>query len=454
MADFHLVGNVLADCAVVIVQVEQEVAGRFDLQRAECHGLRRLDVLDGQMLALRDDVLHLVELQAVEHRLHPIHYIIYKAFREDSNEQSRHQTRQPAALPGHRDVTLAAMLPLPYLRSDEESVERLEERVLQAFEPSLPGYLVEGEYVDEDALVHLDVPERGFREAGAIHTDLHEEERRVRLRVGCLQEEAVAKLLGSDFSKTLIVGTHHANVDVVVPRQYLLPEVRTDSRPARHEVADAMLPADAVHLGKRRVERFLKLLKFLLLVIHLLVLVSSPLGELEGGNLLRAQGIHVFHLAGPFPVVSLGTEIVYHTHDDSLLGAWHDGASELPLPVMRQHAMDDSLRLLLVHSLVVEDIIQPVSADVDVSEQIHVWQRLALLAVFAHLAAVVEEYRKDAMFHFHLIWQTGIKSLEHPQHLVRMVQQPAGIGVMHRCGSRIDAERLVKTCGKFLDDAH
>ena len=54
-------------------------------------------------------------------------------------------------------------------------------------------------------------------------------------------------------------------------KKYLLPEVRADGRSACHEVADAMLPADAVHLGERLVERCLKLLKFLPAVVHFLL---------------------------------------------------------------------------------------------------------------------------------------------------------------------------------------
>ena len=253
----------------MVVKVKQEVARSTDLQRAKLNGLRLDDVLDRQMLASGDDVLHLVEPRAVEHRLHPIHYIIYMAFAEERDEQPREQTWQPASLPWLRDVALAAMFPLPDFRGDEEAVEEEDGLLLQLLKPTLPGYLVEREDIDVDALVHLDVAERGLREAGAIHADLHKEERRVRLRVGCLEEEAVTEFLLRHLGETLIVVPHHAHIDVVVPGQYLLPEVRADGRSARHEVADAMLPADAVHLSKRLIERSLQPLKLLLTVLHL-----------------------------------------------------------------------------------------------------------------------------------------------------------------------------------------
>ena len=253
----------------MVVKVEQEVARSTDLQRAKLNGLRLDDVLDRQMLASGDDVLHLVEPQTVEHRLHPIHYIIYMAFAEERDEQPREQAGQPASLPWLRDVALAAMFPLPDFRGDEEAVEEEDGLLLQLLEPTLLGYLVEGKDIDVDALVHLDVSERGLREAGAIHADLHKEERRVRLRVGCLEEEAVTKFLLRHLGETLIVVPHHAHINVIVPGQNLLPEVRADGRPARHEVADAMLPADAVHLSKRLIERSLQPLKLLLTVLHL-----------------------------------------------------------------------------------------------------------------------------------------------------------------------------------------
>ena len=272
MADFHLVGNVLANCSVMVYEVEQEIARSADLQRTECDGLRLLDVFDGKTLALGDDVLTLGQRLAVECRLHTIHYIIYRAFAEQGNEQSREETRQPTSLSRLRDVAFAAMFPLPNLLGYEEAIEEEEYFVLQLLEPTLLGYIVERKYVDVDALMHLDVLERGFREAGAVYADLHKVERRVGLCVWSLQEEAFAQLLLRHFGKTLIVWSHHAYIHVVVPRQNLLPEVRANSRSACHEVTDAVLFADAIHFGKRSIESALKLLKFLLLIIHRLIL--------------------------------------------------------------------------------------------------------------------------------------------------------------------------------------
>ena len=87
------------------------------------------------------------------------------AFAEERDEHPREQTGQPASLPWLRDVALAAMLPLPDLRGDEEAVEEEDGLLLQSLYPALPGYLVEGEDIDVDALMHLDVSERGLREA-------------------------------------------------------------------------------------------------------------------------------------------------------------------------------------------------------------------------------------------------------------------------------------------------
>ena len=162
MADFHLIGDVLADLSVMVVEVEQEVARSADLQRTECNSLSLLDVFDGNSLALGDDILHFVKLLAVEHRLSPIHYIIYRAFAEDGDEQSCEEARQPTSLSGLRDVAFAAMFPLPNLCGDEETIKEENNFVLQLLEPLLLGNLVEGKDVDIDALVHLDMLESGF----------------------------------------------------------------------------------------------------------------------------------------------------------------------------------------------------------------------------------------------------------------------------------------------------
>ena len=141
------------------------------------------------------------------------------------------------------------MLPLPYLLGYEEAVQEEEYVVLKSLEPSLLGYPVEGKDIDVDALMHLNMLERGFREATSVHADLHEIEGRVRLGVRSLQEVAVAKLLLCNLGKAFVVRTHHSHIHIIVPRQNLLPEVRTNGCTTRHEVTDAMLPADAVHLA-------------------------------------------------------------------------------------------------------------------------------------------------------------------------------------------------------------
>ena len=249
MADIHFIGNVLPDLSVMIVQVEQEVSWSADLKRTKCYNLRLLDVFDRQMLALGDDVLHFAEFLAVERRLSPIHYIIYRAFAEDCDEQPREQARQPTSLSGLRNVAFATVLPLPNLLGDKEAVKEEEDFVLQPFEPLLLGNLVEGKDIDVDALMHLDMLERGFRETRAIYPDFHKVERRMRLRVRSLEEVFVAKFLPSNLCKTLVVRSHHAHIDVIVPGQDLLPEVSANSRSTRHKVTDVMLLADAIHLA-------------------------------------------------------------------------------------------------------------------------------------------------------------------------------------------------------------
>lgn len=227
-----------------------------------------LDVFDGHSLALGDDVLAQGKVLAVEERLHLIHYFIYKAFAEQSDKQSREETRQPASLSWLRNVTFATMFPLPNLLGYEETIKEEKDVVLQSFEPLLLGNLVEGKDVDVNTLMHLDVLERGLRETRTVHADLHKVERRMRLCVRSLQEIAFAEFLLRHFGKALVVWSHHTHIHIIVPRQDLLPEVRTNSRSTRHKVTDAMLLADAIHLAKRLIKRFLKLLKFLLLVIH------------------------------------------------------------------------------------------------------------------------------------------------------------------------------------------
>ena len=162
MADFHLVGNVFYDFAVMVVEVEQEVTRSADLQGTECDDLRLLCIFYGEAFALSDDILAQRQILAIECRLNPIHYIIYSAFAEQSDEQSCKETRQPASLSGFRDVAFATMFPLPNLCGNEESVEEEEQVMLQLFEPLLLGNLVKGEDVDIDALVHLDMLECGF----------------------------------------------------------------------------------------------------------------------------------------------------------------------------------------------------------------------------------------------------------------------------------------------------
>ena len=87
------------------------------------------------------------------------------------------------------------------------------------------------------------------------------------------------------------------------------------------------------------------------------------------------------------------------THDNGLLRARNDGTSELPRAMMRQDTMHDSLRLFLAYSSLFQDVLQPMSADVDVAEQVHIWLALARFAVLIELTAIVEEYRDDAMLH-------------------------------------------------------
>lgn len=126
MTDFHLIGNILDYFPVMVVEVEQEVSRGVDLQRTKCNDLRLLCIFNGEALALCDDILAEGQILAVESRLNPIHYIIYSAFAEQSDEQSCKEARQPASLSGFRDVAFAAMFPLPNLCGNEESVEEEE----------------------------------------------------------------------------------------------------------------------------------------------------------------------------------------------------------------------------------------------------------------------------------------------------------------------------------------
>ena len=259
MTDFHFIRNVLSNLSVMVVQIKQKVPWSTYLKRTKFYGLSLFYAFDGNSLALGDNVLAKRQVLIVEKRLHPIHYIIYGAFAEDCDEQSCEETRQPASLSRLRNVALSTMLPLPNLCGNEEAVEEENDFVLQFFEPLLLGNLIEGKDIDIDALVHLDVLESGFRKARTIHPDLHEVERRMRLCVRSLQEEFVAQFFLSNLGKTLIVRSHHAHIHIIVPRQNLPPEVGTNGRAARHEVTDAMLLADALHLGECLIESVLQM---------------------------------------------------------------------------------------------------------------------------------------------------------------------------------------------------
>ena len=159
MTDFHLVWHVLSNLSVMIVEVEQEVSWGADLQGTERNGLGLLDVVDRHPFAFGDDVLAKGEFPAVESRLHLVHHIIYGAFAEKSYEQPGEEAGQPSSLARFRDVAFAAMFPLPNLGGNEKPVEEEKHPMLQPFEPFLPGNLVEGEDIDIDALVHLDMAE-------------------------------------------------------------------------------------------------------------------------------------------------------------------------------------------------------------------------------------------------------------------------------------------------------
>ena len=159
MTYLHLVGYVFTDRAVMVIEVEQEVASCADLQGTECDGLRLLNIFDRHSLAFCDDVLAKGQVLMVESRLHLIHYYIYRAFADQGDEQPCEEARQPASLPRLWDVAMAAMLPLPNLCGYEEAIKEEDDFLLQLFKPSLPRYLVEGEDINVDALVHLDVAE-------------------------------------------------------------------------------------------------------------------------------------------------------------------------------------------------------------------------------------------------------------------------------------------------------
>ena len=170
-------------------------------------------------------------------------------FTQNCDKQSCEETRQPSPFSRFRNVTMSAMFPLPYLLCNKETVEKVEQALLQPFEPLLPRNFVERKNIYIYALMHLDMAESGFRETGTIHPDFHKEERSMGFCLRRLKEKAVTHLLLCHLSKMFIVGSHHAHIDIIIPRQNLLPKVSANSRTTRHKVTDAMFVADTLHFG-------------------------------------------------------------------------------------------------------------------------------------------------------------------------------------------------------------
>ena len=76
MTYLHLIGDVLADGTVVVIEVEQEISRSADLQRAKLNLLRLFYIFDRNSLAFGDDIFAKLQRLAIEGSLHLIHYFI------------------------------------------------------------------------------------------------------------------------------------------------------------------------------------------------------------------------------------------------------------------------------------------------------------------------------------------------------------------------------------------
>ena len=122
MTYLHLFGDVLANRAVMVIEIEQEISRSADLQRAKLNLLQLFDIFDRNSLAFGDDILAKWQRTFVESGLHLIHYFIYSALAQYCNEQPCEETGQPTSGPWFRDVAMSAMFPLPYLCGDEKAI--------------------------------------------------------------------------------------------------------------------------------------------------------------------------------------------------------------------------------------------------------------------------------------------------------------------------------------------
>ena len=120
--------------------------------------------------------------------------------------------------------------------------------------------------------------------------------------------------------------------------------------------------------------------------------------------------------------------------------------------MMRQHAVDEALHLLLFDACLLKHMLQRVGRDVDMSQQVHVLLRLACLVVFAQFAIVVEEDGKDAALDLDRIRQAGIKTFKHMEHLIGMRCQPSGESVVHARSGRPFVVLVVELAAPFGDD--
>ena len=90
------------------------------------------------------------------------------------------------------------------------------------------------------------------------------------------------------------------------------------------------------------------------------------------------------------------------------------------------------------------------------SQQIHVLGRLTVGGVLLSLAPVVEHYGKHAALQLHavIVWHGRIYALKHVEHLIGVVEQSAGKGMVHRRGGRILQVKVKEACLLLLYDRH
>ena len=87
----------------------------------------------------------------------------------------------------------------------------------------------------------------------------------------------------------------------------------------------------------------------------------------------------------------------------SLLSARQYWTAPFALTMVREDDVNDALYLVSIDTVLLEDVLQFVCTDIDVSQQIHILLCVAAFGIFVDLAIVVKHYGEYAPFNLDLI---------------------------------------------------